>query len=485
VAGTGSAAGQTQTQNQDISFYYKILPDTNACHTVCFQNKVNSGCDSATLNIYPGIDIGCADPILHPCSFAWDYGNGLTGTGLGNQSATYASPGTYPVTLTKKTDKLVISSAAISAVSGWSNICNGFNVLNPGANNYQLNISNGSSNNSTPGGGSGAATFNNLNYDVTNQAVAITVQDNCLLTTLTSSTATLTVNGPGTYQWSVTGSNAASGSITVVQVPKDSISYVDSAYIFASPDTPVISFSKDSICQGDSAFINIGSKYAGYHILWYRDSTYLIALDDDTAGYVMNAGNYHVIVTNTVTRCQVVSNPAPLVVSGTVLAYTNIFYDQGGNRLFLNPFLPGNESVWYYDNTLVTGQNGQFLPNLGNGTYYAYIYPAGFPQCATLSAVDTLNLTNGIAETVQDLSSLDVYPNPNNGDFSVKVNVLTPGNVSIRLLDMLGQVAYEKVIPNASGEIKDNIKVSGLAKNVYTLEVNSARGKAAKKVVIY
>ena len=54
VAGTGTAAGTTETQNENIKFYYMILPDTSACHTVCFQNKINKGCDSATIGVQAG-----------------------------------------------------------------------------------------------------------------------------------------------------------------------------------------------------------------------------------------------------------------------------------------------------------------------------------------------------------------------------------------------------------------------------------------------
>ena len=230
--------------------------------------------------------------------------------------------------------------------------------------------------------------------------------------------------------------------------------------------------------------MSIGSRYAGYHILWYRDTTYLTSLNDDTAAYVQAPGNYRAIVTNPTTRCQATSVPAPLVVSGPVPFVATIFYDNGGHRLFLNPFLPGNGSVWYYDSVMVSGQNGQFLPNLGNGTYYAWVFPAGFPQCSLLSNIYTLNLSNGISETPADVSNLSVYPNPNNGTFSVTVNILSPGNVSIKLSDMLGRSVYEKSLVNQTGEIKDNINVSGLSKNVYTLEVTTDKGRATKRVVI-
>ena len=82
------------------------------------------------------------------------------------------------------------------------------------------------------------------------------------------------------------------------------------------------------------------------------------------------------------------------------------------------------------------------------------------------------------------MTNLSVYPNPNNGTFTVNVNILTPGNVSIKLTDMLGRNVYEKTLSNQTGEIRDNINVSDLAKNVYTLEVTTEKGRATKRVVI-
>jgi hypothetical protein len=482
VAGTGTAAGQTQTQNQDISFYFKILPDTTACHTVCFQNKINSGCDSATLGVYPGIDIACADPILHPCSFDWAYGNGDSSSGLTAHTTTYVGPGAYPVTLTKKTGALVITDAALTSVSGFSNICNGYNFLNPGANHYQLNFTIGSNSFSTSAGGNAAQTYSGLNDTVTNQAVAVVIQDNCLLTTLTSTTATLTVTGPGTYNFTMTGSNAGSGTITVAEVPYSTLSYTDSAYIYASPAAPIITSTKDSLCSGDSTRLSIGSRYGGYTILWYQDSSVLIG-KTDTFIYAQNAGNYLVKVADPVSHCNATSLPHAIAVSQYVLQATTIYYQSGPHQLFLNPFLPGYYANWYFDSTLVTGQNGQFLPNLGNGNYYAVIYPIGYAQCNLASPVYSLNI-NGINESSDDISNLTAYPNPNNGIFAIKVDVITPGNVNIRLTDMLGRIVYENTLMNQSGEIRDNINVSALAKNVYTLEVSTEKGRAAKRIIV-
>ena len=61
---------------------------------------------------------------------------------------------------------------------------------------------------------------------------------------------------------------------------------------------------------------------------------------------------------------------------------------------------------------------------------------------------------------------------------------MSQGNVNIKLTDMLDRVVYENLLQNQSGEIRDNINVSSLAKNVYTLEVTTDKGRATKRVVV-
>ena len=496
VAGTGSAAGQTQTQNQDISFYYKILPDTSACHTVCFQNKINSGCDSATIGVLAGIDINCASPILNPCSFDWAYGNGQTGSSLTVTPETYSSPGTYPVSLTKRIMKLQITAASftvppdptlfgIACFSGcawYNNICNGSGINN-GANNFDLNITVGSSNYNTGGAGGGNVTgsFTGLGYDVTNQAVSLYVHDRCLLSNLQTATTTFTITGPGVYSWAI-GSDA-NGSITVSEVPKDSVTYTDSVYIYASPATPLITASKDSLCLGDSARLSISSQYAGYTINWYQDTTYLTG-QTDTFITVQNQANYTATVINPASHCKSTSAPYTLAVSSQPPFAATLYYQSGQHQLFINPFAAGSYADWYYDSTLVTGQHGQFLPSLGNGTYYVNVYPTGYPLCNLISPLYTLNLNTGINDAPNEITNLSVYPNPNNGSFTLRVNVLTQGTVNIKITDMLGRSVYERSMVNQSGDISDNINVSGLAKNVYTLEVTIDKGRATKRVVV-
>jgi hypothetical protein len=92
------------------------------------------------------------------------------------------------------------------------------------------------------------------------------------------------------------------------------------------------------------------------------------------------------------------------------------------------------------------------IPYLGDGTYQANVYPAGFPQCNLWSAPHLLDTHIGIIEAVEDVYGLNVYPNPSNGSFTVRVNVLTIGDVTIRLTDMLGRDVYEKTLSNQYGE---------------------------------
>jgi hypothetical protein len=504
VAGTGSAAGTTETQNQNIKFYYKILPDTSACHTVCFVNKIHSGCDSATIGVEAGIDIACAQPILNPCTFDWNFGNGTSDSNqtlqqvISPQYVTYNSPGVYPVTLSAYTGQLVITGATFTVpddpkllgflpcatgCAWYNNICNG-DGINPGANDFHLNFTIGSSSYSTSGAGGGnlTGTYTGLNYPVTSQAVAIDIEDHCELSNLTSSTATTLVTGPGTYTWSA-GSDG-NGTFTVSLLPMDSVSYTDSVYIYASPDSPVITLAADTACQGDSVLLSIDSSYAVDNVLWFKDSTNISGASGISL-YAKASGLYTVTVTNPATGCKAASLPVALAVSGPLPYSPLVYYYGAGNEMFIDGFITGQTAVWYYDSTVVPGHNGEFCPIVGYGSYYAVVYPTGFPQCGV--STNAVNYTpSGINEVSGDISNLRVYPNPNNGAFTIKVNVLTAGNVNIKLTDVLGRVVYENTVAaSQSAELKADINVAPLTKGIYTLEVTNDQGvSATKKVVI-
>jgi hypothetical protein len=288
---------------------------------------------------------------------------------------------------------------------------------------------------------------------------------------------------PGQLQYNWSNGNA-SGYVEFDTVFGTAIVDTLKVTIEGRPAKPSLIADHDSVCNGDSIRLMVTPTYTNMQYEWWKDSTYIVGATDSFY-YTQNSGKYYVKVTNLTTGCsQRMDTPAMTVaISPYFPTSSTIYYDGSSHQFFLNPFPnPGGTAVWYYNGQVVSGQSGRFLPWLGDGVYKADMYPTGFPACGFTTADFIQTGIND--QTSEDLSDLSVFPNPNNGSFKVNVNILSTGTVMLKMTDMLGRDVYEKRYANQHGELHDNIHIADLAKNVYTLQIISPRGKATKRVVI-
>ena len=68
--------------------------------------------------------------------------------------------------------------------------------------------------------------------------------------------------------------------------------------------------------------------------------------------------------------------------------------------------------------------------------------------------------------------SMNVYPNPNNGQFTIKSDVNEKG--TLELFNLSGQLVYTQEIDNLT---EKTIEVKNLAPGVYTLTITSGEKK--------
>ena len=95
---------------------------------------------------------------------------------------------------------------------------------------------------------------------------------------------------------------------------------------------------------------------------------------------------------------------------------------------------------------------------------------------------DTPN-KNWIVAPVEEvgISSLDVFPNPSRGDFTLRVDEDETVN-SIKVIDVNGALIWENKFPTKS--IKQQIKLPQTVSGVYTLMVETTEGIAYRKLLI-
>ena len=98
-----------------------------------------------------------------------------------------------------------------------------------------------------------------------------------------------------------------------------------------------------------------------------------------------------------------------------------------------------------------------------------YIYTPA--QCAALG-VGGVNVTD---------FKVSIYPNPNNGEFTLSGSWIEGDNeATIEIIDLLGQVVYRKDIRISNGKIDEQVQMgNGLSAGMYMLRINSANAHDA------
>ncbi len=104
-----------------------------------------------------------------------------------------------------------------------------------------------------------------------------------------------------------------------------------------------------------------------------------------------------------------------------------------------------------------------------------YTLPTG---CITTAAVTVINCSLGVSQASGG-SEVNIFPNPNKGEFTVRGTIATVGNETefIEIANMLGQVIYKSKITVINGEINTQVSLSKtLASGMYILNLVGSDG---------
>jgi hypothetical protein len=98
--------------------------------------------------------------------------------------------------------------------------------------------------------------------------------------------------------------------------------------------------------------------------------------------------------------------------------------------------------------------------------------------------IDDVNVGDfaGIQESSL-LSSMNIYPNPTNGQLSVQLNMPVAGNFEVRINDMLGRTLETVKEQNSLGGLY-NIDLSSNPNGMYFVELITNQGSATRKVLL-
>ena len=312
----------------------------------------------------------------------------------------------------------------------------------------------------------------------------VTVTVNALPTiTATSSSAAvcsgdsvmLTGGGASTYVWDNNVMDAVSfvptATTTYMVTGTDSNGCVNTASTTVAVNTlPTVSLGPDITQCGGTVVLDAGNIGAIY--LWSDLST-------SQTNTVSGSGSYTVIVTD-VNGCMgmddatitINANPTVTASASSVV----VCVDDASVTL------TGTPTGGAWSGPGVTGSN--FNPataGLGLQTAsYSYTGPNGCVGSASVSV--QVDACVGFVENTL-ANGVSVYPNPNNGSFTLSVNA-NVGDLTIKMTDMQGRVVYTSVENNVNAGFVKQISLDTQSSGMYLMHIITNGEQQTKKIAV-
>ncbi len=294
--------------------------------------------------------------------------------------------------------------------------------------------------------------------------------------------ATQTLSGASTYTWLPSGSGTSSvlspTITTTYTVTGTSSGCVSSAKLFtvSIKANPVISYTNTNpSCFGqcNGVLNSSGSGATAPYTYQLSQSSVVCTSASCTA---LCAGSYTLQVTsaNGCSTSTVVSLTQPTQLSATASS-TNASCSSCTNGA-VSASASGGTSPYTYSWTPVAA-NTPTVGNLAVGCYTVFITDAK-------GCVDTqttcVSFSTKIEELQQSTSHLSMYPNPNNGIFTVS-SIQLEERMNIEITNTMGQVVSNENFRNVT---QVNVNLSSFAKGVYYVKVNTKDGTQLFKLLI-
>ena len=113
-----------------------------------------------------------------------------------------------------------------------------------------------------------------------------------------------------------------------------------------------------------------------------------------------------------------------------------------------------------------------------------YSVTASDADGCTQTAIQEVTVLSSVADLNQLKASVKVFPNPNNGDFSLSYTLNEAQEVSLFVVDITGQVILSQDIVATSGENNHQLNLNKAAAGIYFVRLQTADGSVNTRMIV-
>jgi len=445
ITALAEAFGFEVTQND--SFVITLIVEQGPGGTSTFTFDQSAGCGSINVDYLATIG-GDASQLT---TYAWDFGNGQTGTSADPAPVNYGAPGTYTASLQTIISNYVINSVNLAGVNGnWSGDADDlFSTADP---YFTINNAAGSAvytsgtvNNQT------SASYSNVNFTLSNPPYTITFWDSDDISQ-DDNLGTSSFN-IGVGSQSFNSGNGTTGTINIALSEVTNISASTSVDVFPQPDATVNVNADVLSCLNDSM--------PTYY--WYYDGV-LISGESGSSITMTESGYYSVYLQNEF-GCSSTSEPY------LHCAPVEVFWNAASDQLSVEDVYDSYQ--WFYNGLLFQGALTHYLISPPNGVYEVQV--TNSYGCTVTSNIITVNV--GVEETTLE-NQLNIYPNPVADVLNVQWRNTTE-TATLFIRDLSGRLVLSERVANGNAVLE----LSNLSSGNYILELQIEEGTLRKQMV--
>nr|MBA3972340.1 T9SS type A sorting domain-containing protein [Bacteroidota bacterium] len=153
----------------------------------------------------------------------------------------------------------------------------------------------------------------------------------------------------------------------------------------------------------------------------------------------------------------------------------------GGDSVFIGQEIANLNCNWYIGTTLIADSlSGIFVSPIATTTYTVEQNLCG---TITYDTVTVFISGVGISESNWNDAIINLYPNPNSGEFNIEIKGLEKSDVQLEILDLTGGLVYSQNLQLTNG--MSNFKVD-ISNGVYFVHITNIKNHETivKKLVI-